>query len=593
MIRVNQNSQLIQQGGVGSTAQTGAVGSDPALAYRISNALRYMNVGDTFTGKIAGMNGQQIELLLADKSTVGAKLSQQMALKVGQTMSFEVTGNAAGKVQLTPLYANLDGSSAIEKALDAAELPLDARTSEMVQSMMEEGMSIDSKSLQDMMRLVNANPDAAPSTIVQMKHFDIPINESNTEQYELYRSNSHQIASEAGHLAEGFAELAKESPSMNREILGIFTGDVPEEVRAQLKNALDGGEYAPVRSVEQSVIQNTEQNPEAVQTADDPEAAKTLPGQPALGEGGAVPAEAPEAGEASRSRGSEALYGEHTVTEDLGKLLDENGRQNLAGRMEDLGIPSSVTEQVRSGKLNTAETLDILKASFEELSKTAPDKEKYASSLKGLMGSDEYGKLLKNEIAGKLLMKPQDVVSREKVQEYFERMLRDTARAGELLNATGHGDTTLAKGVQNLNRNVDFMNQINQAFTYIQLPLKMNDMAQHGDLYVYTNKKKLAEKDGNVSALLHLEMKTLGTMDIHVRMNPEGNVKTNFILQKEEMLDFIADHLPELDERLKKRGYSMSSNVSLNREAKTVPEIMFDQGRNMRMIQHTSFEAKA
>lgn len=127
----------------------------------------------------------------------------------------------------------------------------------------------------------------------------------------------------------------------------------------------------------------------------------------------------------------------------------------------------------------------------------------------------------------------------------------------------------------------------------MQLPLKLNDQSAHGDLYVYTNKKRLAAKDGNVSALLHLDMEHLGTMDVHVSMNQGGNVKTHFILQKEEMLDFIAEHLPELDERLKKRGYSVTSDVALNREARSVPEIMFNTGRSERLVQKLSFDVKA
>ena len=134
---------------------------------------------------------------------------------------------------------------------------------------------------------------------------------------------------------------------------------------------------------------------------------------------------------------------------------------------------------------------------------------------------------------------------------------------------------------------------MNQVFTYMQMPLKMASEAQHGDLYIYTNKKKLMSGDGNVSALLHLDMTHLGTMDVHVSMNPEGVVNTHFILQNEEIIDFIAEHLPELDERINRRGYHMHSDVSLNSEKKTVPEIMFDKGKNTRLIQYTAFDAKA
>ena len=248
---------------------------------------------------------------------------------------------------------------------------------------------------------------------------------------------------------------------------------------------------------------------------------------------------------------------------------------------------------MKDGTAAPKETLNYVKAAFDVFPKSGINSDEFMKNFKELIGSREYGKLLKNEISSELLLSPKDVADKEEVQEYFERVVRETSRAAELLNSTGRGDTTLAKGTESLRENVDFMNQMNQVFTYVQLPLKMNQESAHGDLYVYTNRKRLESNDGNVSALLHLDMEHLGTMDIHVAMNAEGNVKTHFIMQKEEMLDFIAGHLPELDRRLSERGYNMTSDVALNRQSRTVPEIMFSRGSNTRLIQKQSFDVKA
>ena len=40
-------------------------------------------------------------------------------------------------------------------------------------------------------------------------------------------------------------------------------------------------------------------------------------------------------------------------------------------------------------------------------------------------------------------------------------------------------------------------------------------------------------------------------------------MKTHFYLANEEMIDFIEEHLPSLDERLKKRGYEMTAVTSV------------------------------
>ena len=593
-LRVNHENQMLQSGGqnVGAPVRTGEVTPQQA-AVRLSSAIRNMNVGDTFTGQVTDINGQALELLLSDKSTLNAKLSQKMNINIGQTMAFEISSNSGGKIQLTPLYANLAGHSQIERALNNAELPLNARTAEMVHSMMEEGMSIDSNSLLAMAKTVNANPNAAASSIVQMTKLGIPITEENATQFEIYKNNSHQIAGEITHLAEGYSELASSDLSLNSRILDIFTEQPSKEVVNMLKNALDG------KPVEIMQDQNVPAREEAAakETANEAVNEGKIPEGKNAGQEIPVDSEALESvpGEESQAirENSEILYGKNAVTGDLSKLLNESGRDNLASRMEELGVPKELGDIVRNADISTKQTLQLIKSAIDELSDSVENKDQWTASLKDLTGSIEYGKLLKNEIAGRLLLSPEEVADKEKVREYYERVVQDTAKMSRLLSDTGRGDTTLARGTENLRENVDFMNQMNQVFTYMQLPLKLNDQSAHGDLYVYTNKKRLAAKDGNVSALLHLDMEHLGTMDVHVSMNQGGNVKTHFILQKEEMLDFIAEHLPELDERLKKRGYSVTSDVALNREARSVPEIMFNTGRSERLVQKLSFDVKA
>ena len=44
---------------------------------------------------------------------------------------------------------------------------------------------------------------------------------------------------------------------------------------------------------------------------------------------------------------------------------------------------------------------------------------------------------------------------------------------------------------KNISDNVQFMNELNQVATYVQLPLLINNKSAHGDLYVYTNKNNM------------------------------------------------------------------------------------------------------
>ena len=96
---------------------------------------------------------------------------------------------------------------------------------------------------------------------------------------------------------------------------------------------------------------------------------------------------------------------------------------------------------------------------------------------------------------------------------------------------------------------------------YVQLPLKMNGSEATGDLYVYTDKKSLARNDGNVSALLHLDMKNLGPMDVYASITPGNNVYTKFYLADDSIIDLINDNIHILNERLDGRGYSVKCDT--------------------------------
>ena len=105
----------------------------------------------------------------------------------------------------------------------------------------------------------------------------------------------------------------------------------------------------------------------------------------------------------------------------------------------------------------------------------------------------------------------------------------------------------------------------NQMFQYVQLPLQMAGQNVHGDLFVYRNKHRKMSEDGSVSAVLHLDMENLGPLDVYVKMK-DSKVSTNFYVADESILDLINDNIHILNERLEKRGYTMSVKMMLHDE---------------------------
>jgi len=199
---------------------------------------------------------------------------------------------------------------------------------------------------------------------------------------------------------------------------------------------------------------------------------------------------------------------------------------------------------------------------------------------------------VKTQIYQQWLMSPEDVADKQKVSEFYSKLSEQSGKLAETLKNIPGVDQNLTNQVTNVHQNVDFMNQLNQTMSYVQLPLKLAGDNAHGDLYVYTNKKNLAQKDGNVSAFLHLDMDHLGPVDVYVAMQNQ-KVSTQFYLRDDEMLAFIHENIGLLNERLEQKGYQMNAQFSVKeRPGNVMEEIVEDHCENVRIGTY-SFDMRA
>ena len=183
------------------------------------------------------------------------------------------------------------------------------------------------------------------------------------------------------------------------------------------------------------------------------------------------------------------------------------------------------------------------------------------------------------ELPGKLILdswslRPEDVESPEKVEQLYQKLGRQLKGFADALGENGQSGSQVYQAVSNLSRNVDFLQQINQTYAYIQLPLHLRQ-GEHktGELFVYTNKKNLAKRDGQVSALLHLDMEHLGPLDVYVAMQ-DVKVSTKFYVQNDAVLDYLESNMDVLTQRLKKRGYDCNCETTLRTELQQTAQAM-------------------
>ena len=184
-----------------------------------------------------------------------------------------------------------------------------------------------------------------------------------------------------------------------------------------------------------------------------------------------------------------------------------------------------------------------------------------------LFSSKDMQQFLRDVLEGQMYLAPEEVADADKVKKLYERLESKTQRLEGLLNQAGLQDTPLAQTVSNVRGNVEFMNQLNQAYTYVQIPLKMMGQKASGQLYVYTSKRDLSDPDKELSAFLHLDLDHLGATDISVRMLRK-KVDTKFYMETDEAFELVKAHRLELEERLRNKGFD--AKIYVENEGKQV-----------------------
>ena len=589
--------------------------SGHAVTGNSSQAVKNLTRGQSIQGEIVGKNGNEVQIKIDKDVVITARLDKEIPVSIGQSMTFEVKNSSGGQVALRPLFENMGLDPNVLKALEAAKLPATGELMQMVSAMMKQGMPIGKNALMDMGRLVMANAGANPETVVLMKALNLSVTPDSIGQFENYQSYKHQLLSSV-------TDILMEIPDVFQSMVSAGQGNRAADFYMQILNLFGG------RGLEAGTEGQVVQDPSGRVFADIDRAGTEgfgigIKGEDAAGgelssvqddgQAGMVQKQAQSvmdrelagmaAGKSTATDGQEkdaavtqdgsvpdGLRGQGDLPEDLlAGILERGGRERLAAMLGKLGVSGETLAQVAKGSINPEQLMKEIRQAVslqgDAVSRT---------DLMKLFGSKEYGQVLEKAMEQQWLMKPEQVAEKQDVEAFYRRLRAHTA---QLLENLGHAakDTPLAKSLTNVQNNIDFMNQMNQVFQYVQLPLKMAGNEAHGDLYVYANRKNTGREDGSVSALLHLDMEPLGAMDVQVLMK-DSKVSTKFYLQDESIIDFIAAHIHLLDERLQKRGYSFQSEMLVSENKKggpTVIETLTAQERKATLLAQYSFDVRA
>ncbi|MDE7201020.1 MAG: flagellar hook-length control protein FliK [Lachnospiraceae bacterium] len=613
----------VGQGYTGNVSLSGSAGSVSAQGVDVTQ----LQPGDTFQGEIVSVNGEDVQIQLTNGQYMAAKLERDVQVALGQFMNLQVQSNKDNRVVLKPVY---DGRMQMlrvgEAALRAAHMAVSDRNLTLVSTLLENGMSINKNTLMLFNRLTLQNPGASMTDLIKLNKLQLPVNDNSLTQLQNYQNMEHK-------LLDGIREASDEILKLYDTLTGkadvqgnqtVSANAVPEQGTLPGQAALEnGGKFMEQVLVLLAGEEGQTGETQAAVTGNNsaavpPEGQNIRPGAETVvqdneeaGAGNASvikdnlqeSAVAESTGDRTARTDKEA--GQLPKQEAMPKETQKNVQQSqrpldtilaqLKGEKPQAlpnKIISLIREGIKDGKLEIKDMKQLLMDGD-------PGKQLTAEQKAAIFRSEPFKSMLKNGLQKQWTLTPQELTREGRVEEFYQKLAKESSQLSRMMNeamqASGQsGSGTQARAMGNISENVEFMNQMNQMFNYVQLPLKLSNSQAHGDLYVYTNKKNLARKDGMLTAFLHLDMDNLGALDVSISLQTERNQVTTKFYLDEDSIALVEGHIDELAQRLSKKGYQCKNMILEKEEDKTVLEHMEEQvAGGSAVLSYQTFDTRA
>lgn len=526
---------------------TGAKGVE-----KLVSSLNEMSKGMIFEGTVSSVRGNQVKLALSNGQQILARLAGKFSFEQGQSVFFQVKNNDGGTIEIKPYTVDGEGANlTLMDALKSAGLPVDGINLSMVNKMMEEQMPIDKTSLNQMYQLVQDNKDINVTTLVELKRLGIEINQVNAAQFENYANDKQAITIAMDGLIDELPNaLSAEDLSMYklvtqaRDILNIVTEGLPEEAfisseasdMSQYETIMRDNQSAPVVKKHFNIAELFESLNSVSGESQDIHTTQKINNAPATD--------------------TILLQENETKSNTIGFLLSDKQIEELNEQVRML-LPN-LQENNISLYSEDSSVVGILNDIKSMLENTPAN----ADTLRHLFSGEAFKLMLKEALEQQWMIKPGDLEKNpKKLDGLYDKIEKQITNMEIILKTSGVVNPKAEALADNIRGNIEFMNQINEAYTYVQVPLKMNEKNASGQLYVYTNKKSMSNPDKELSAFLHLDLEHLGGTDVSIKML-HRKVTTNFYLDSDESYALVKQFLPVFEKRLQDKGYNCELNVN-------------------------------
>ena len=511
-----------------------------------------LSEGQTIKGQIIDHRYNEIKIQLEpSKQIITAKLLGDVPLAIGQNAQFIITEDGLDRLVLKYLPESLSPSEVtIQKALSASGLPMNDRNKTIVEELLRHTLPVDKQTLQNLVRISHRNPEATPLTLVLMFKNNIPMTVANIRQFEAYQSGTSRLLNDIQSITKGLSELI--TPNYTEGSPGQDTGTITKALQVNhrmLDLLLSNSKQTtptvePVVSDLNSLLASPKQGTISLEATSDLIKANYPDIAPLLSD---------ELGQPLSSTSNEIQSPITSDLKPLPELLNPRERASLADLLRSMPSLRPIADAVMEGTIPTRELLVALQHNLPQLE---------APIAESLLASPPYQTLLETAFHDKWTITPEKLTDKAALQELYDNLREDIEQLSALakLEVSIKEEAKLQAPAKNLQENLRFMQDLNEMYTYLQLPVQLKNQDVHSELFVFTRKKALQNKE-DLSVLLHLDMTKLGSMNIHIRMN-HNNVQAKFYIENQDAQRLISEHMPSLTESLMNKGYRLHSEVT-------------------------------
>lgn len=483
-----------------------ATGGEPLKRSKIQSGLgESLKVGAQFKGELVDVSRSKVTIRLIDGQVLNAALEGASNFAIGDAVAFLVKEASPRKLVLTAVTEGMPEADKILSLLTEAGLEAEEDHVALVKAMMAEKLPVDTASLKQMVRWMNSNPEATVKELVFLAKHNIPVTEGNITQLKQLQSNEQPLMRAMASLVDDLAKVVTEA-----------TGEGPI---SENTSGTDG---------EKAILTTLTQDPklpgfikDMTALSHNPNVSLTAEGQPTMEE-----------------------------------MLPREGIKRLEGRLVQQLLqnqPASLSE-AQEGLLKELKPFEgMTLTDLEQLAKASLiTHEQLRSFLSGVKENALYQGLAKG-----LLLSDIKTVEEGQIKAYFNEvqekvaiLLRD--------NPWGEEGQEVGKNAAEVKGSVDFMNTLQQDYSFLHLPMFLNDQLLQSELYVLNNTPAGKEGKRSITALVRLDMRNLGHTDIYVK-KVDKNIDIQFYMAEESQVSPLQKEVRHLHKALKNKGFNILS----------------------------------